>query len=209
MNSKTRAKTDHEDIKKEIKKTAIVKPTIRPKQKSFNGFTHGSARIKKEEESFSSLPSEIQGKNRRVHKNRKLNIFSHDQNSIRKFQHKVNKSDIQRDELEEEIENDIGQSNELVDKENNCVISLEDQRITQYVIPNPQVLTKPLLDVIDDLCSGASSNCDRKKLSQEKRRKSLSQERIIGIKQFFRYSKLWRDIKGLYNVKMHIINFLL
>ena len=198
MNSKTGAKTDHEDIKKEIKKTAIVKPTIRPKQKSFNGFTHGSARIKKEE-SFSSLPSEIQSKSRRVHKNRKLNIFSHDQNSIRKFQHKVNKSDIQRDELEEEI----GLINDSVDKENNCVVSLKDQRITQDVVPYPQVFTKPFLDVIDDLCSGASSNCDRKKLSQEKRRKSLSQERIIGIKQFFRYSKLWRDIKGLYNVKIH------
>ena len=76
MNSKTRSKTDNEDIKKEIKKTAIVKPTIRPKQKSFNGFTHGSARIKKEEESFSSLPSEIQGKNRRVHKNRKCYLVN-------------------------------------------------------------------------------------------------------------------------------------
>ena len=200
MNSKTRAKTDHEDIKKEIKKTAIVKPTIRPKQNSFNGFTHGSARIKKEE-SFSSLPSEIQSKSRRVHKNRKLNIFSHDKNSIRKFQHKVNKSEIQRDELE--LEEAIGLVNDLVDKENNCVVGLKDQAITQDVIPYPQVFTKPFLDVIDDLCSGASSNCDRKKLSQEKRRKSLSQERIIGIKQFFRYSKLWRDIKGLYNVKIH------
>ena len=29
------------------------------------------------------------------------------------------------------------------------------------------ILTKPLLDVIDDLCSGASTNCDRKKLNQE------------------------------------------
>ena len=95
MNSKTRAKTDPEDIRKEIKKTAIVKPTIRPKQNSFNGFTHGSARIKKEE-SFSSLPSEIQSKSRRVHKNRKLNIFSHDKNNIRKFQHKVNKSEIRQ-----------------------------------------------------------------------------------------------------------------
>lgn len=193
MNSKTKAKTDHEDIKKEIKKTAIVRPTIRPKQKSFNGFTHGSTRIKKEEESFSSLPNEIQSK--RGHKIRKLNIISHEQKCIRKFTNKTPKSDIQRDELEEEIENEVG-LHELVDKENNCV-SREDQRITKDVIPNPHVLTKPLLDVIDELCSGASSNCDRKKLSQEKRRKSLSQERIIGIKQFFRYSKVWRDIKGL------------
>ena len=42
-----------------------------------------------------------------------------------------------------------------------------------------------------------------KEMKLKKRRKSLSQERIIGIKQFFRYSKLWRDIKGLYNVKIH------
>ena len=197
MNSKERPKIDHEDIKKEIKKTAIVKPTIRPKQKSFNGFTHGSARIKNEE-SFSSLPSQIQSKIKRGHTNRKINIISHAQNSNTKPKYKSNNTYIQRDELEEEIENDIGLNELVLDKENNRV-SLEDLKLrrTQDVIPNPRVLTKPLLDVIDDLCSGANSNCDRKKLSQEKRRKSLSQERIIGIKQFFKYSKLWRDIKGL------------
>lgn len=197
MNSKERPKIDHEDIKKEIKKTAIVKPTIRPKQKSFNGFTHGSARIKNEE-SFSSLPNQIQSKIKRGNTSRKINIISHDQKCNTKSKYRINKSDIQKDELEEEIENDIGLEELVLDKENNRV-SLEDLKLrrTQDVIPNPRVLTKPLLDVIDDLCSGASSNCDRKKLSQEKRRKSLSQERIIGIKQFFKYSKLWRDIKGL------------
>ena len=197
MNSKERPKIDHEDIKKEIKKTAIVKPTIRPKQKSFNGFTHGSARIKNEE-SFSSLPNQIQSKIKRGNTSRKINIISHDQKCNTKSKYRINNSDIQKDELEEEIENDIGLEELVLDKENNRV-SLEDLKLrrTQDVIPNPRVLTKPLLDVIDDLCSGASSNCDRKKLSQEKRRKSLSQERIIGIKQFFKYSKLWRDIKGL------------
>ena len=197
MNSKERPKIDHEDIKKEIKKTAIVKPTIRPKQKSFNGFTHGSARIKNEE-SFSSLPNQIQSKIKRGNTSRKINIISHDQKCNTKSKYRINKSDIQKDELEEEIEKDIGLDELVLDKENNRV-SLEDLKLrrTQDVIPNPRVLTKPLLDVIDDLCSGASSNCDRKKLSQEKRRKSLSQERIIGIKQFFKYSKLWRDIKGL------------
>ena len=197
MNSKERPKIDHEDIKKEIKKTAIVKPTIRPKQKSFNGFTHGSARIKNEE-SFSSLPNQIQSKIKRGNTSRKINIISHDQKCNTKSKYRINKSDIQKDELEEEIENDICLDELVLDKENNRV-SLEDLKLrrTQDVIPNPRVLTKPLLDVIDDLCSGASSNCDRKKLSQEKRRKSLSQERIIGIKQFFKYSKLWRDIKGL------------
>ena len=200
MNSKIKAKTDHEDTnKKEIKRTAIVRPTIRPKQKSFNGITHGSTRIRKEEECFSSLPNEIQSK--RGNKNRKLNIISYEQKCNRKFTNKTPKSDIQRDELEEEIQNEVG-LHELVDKENNRV-SRGDQRETQEVIPDPLVLTKPLLDVIDELCSGASSNCDRKKLSQEKRRKSLSQERIIGIKQFFRYSKVWRDIKGLSNVIMY------
>ena len=197
MNSKERPKIDHEDIKKEIKKTAIVKPTIRPKQRSFNGFTHGSARIKNEE-SFSSLPNQIQSKIKRGNTSRKINIISHDQKCNTKSKYRINKSDIQKDELEEEIEKDIGLDELVLDKENNRV-SLEDLKLrrTQDVIPNPRVLTKPLLDVIDDLCSGASSNCDRKKLSQEKRRKSLSQERIIGIKQFFKYSKLWRDIKGL------------
>ncbi len=197
MNSKERPKIDHEDIKKEIKKTAIVKPTIRPKQKSFNGFTHGSARIKNEE-SFSSLPNQIQSKIKRGNTSRKINIISHDQKCNTKSKYRINKSDIQKDELEEEIEKDICLDELVLDKENNRV-SLEDLKLrrTQDVIPNPRVLTKPLLDVIDDLCSGASSNCDRKKLSQEKRRKSLSQERIIGIKQFFKYSKLWRDIKGL------------
>ena len=197
MNSKERPKIDHEDIIKEIKKTAIVKPTIRPKQKSFNGFTHGSARIKNEE-SFSSLPNQIQSKIKRGNTSRKINIISHDQKCNTKSKYRINKSDIQKDELEEEIEKDICLDELVLDKENNRV-SLEDLKLrrTQDVIPNPRVLTKPLLDVIDDLCSGASSNCDRKKLSQEKRRKSLSQERIIGIKQFFKYSKLWRDIKGL------------
>ena len=197
MNSKERPKIDHEDIIKEIKKTAIVKPTIRPKQRSFNGFTHGSARIKNEE-SFSSLPNQIQSKIKRGNTSRKINIISHDQKCNTKSKYRINKSDIQKDELEEEIEKDICLDELVLDKENNRV-SLEDLKLrrTQDVIPNPRVLTKPLLDVIDDLCSGASSNCDRKKLSQEKRRKSLSQERIIGIKQFFKYSKLWRDIKGL------------
>ena len=172
MNSKERPKIDHEDIKKEIKNTAIVKPTIRPKQKSFNGFTHGSARIKNEE-SFSSLPNQIQSKIKRGNTSRKINIISHDQKCNTKSKYRINKSDIQKDELEEEIENDICLDELVLDKENNRV-SLEDLKLrrTQDVIPNPRVLTKPLLDVIDDLCSGASSNCDRKKLSQEKRRKS-------------------------------------
>ena len=64
------------------------------------------------------------------------------------------------------------------------------------------VLTKPLLDYIDELCVGAPLNIDRTKFAKEHRRKSLSKERSIGIKQFFKYSSLFGDKKEheLHNV---------
>ena len=76
----------------------------------------------------------------------------------------------------------------------------------QKVRPKTIVLTKPFLDYIDELCSGADSNCDRKKLNQEQRRKSLSKDRVIGLKQFFQYSPLWRDRKHFLSHKQDLLS---
>ena len=191
MNTKSKYKSDDRETKMDSKKTAIVRPTIRPKQRSFNGIAHISPRIKKEE-LFSSLPNKISSQRGKEHceSKNKINIpFQHKKSK----KHKANKYCIQRDELDGEIGSD-NLLKDLVDIENNFVsLDINKDAVTNQT----HVLTKPLLDIIDDLCSGASTNCDRKKLSHDKRRKSLSQERIIGIKQFFRYSKLWKDIKGL------------
>ena len=165
------------------RKTAVVHPLGFPKQRSFQ---RGS------EENFSSLPSQRPSstKSKEEKPLRKSKSVQ-----ISKFKHKPNTTSPSVKVVPDDKEDIVtgSNNNENVDNENN--------QIGYTGGPTSQVkrviITKPLLDIIDDLCSGASSNCDRKKLSQEQRRKSLSKERTIGIQQFFRYSTIWGNKKEL------------
>ena len=166
------------------RKTAIVHPLGFPKQRS-TSFQRGA------EENFSSLPSQRtsfvkpkEGKPLRKSKSVQITSFKHNPNTTSPIVKVV------PDDKEDIVTG--SNNNENVDIENNQIGFTGSNSTVK-----PALFTKPLLDIIDDLCSGASSNCDRKKLNQEKRRKSLSKERTIGIQQFFKYSSIWGDIKEL------------
>ena len=166
------------------RKTAVVHPLGFPKQKSFaTSFQRGS------EENFSSLPTQRPSltKSKEVKPLRKSKSVQ-----ISNLKYKLNTTSpsvkVVPDDKEDIVTGSTNNNNENVDNENNHVGYTGVRRV---------IITKPLLDIIDDLCSGANSNCDRKKLSQEQRRKSLSKERTIGIQQFFKYSSIWGNKKEL------------
>ena len=114
---------------------------------------------------------------------------------------------ISRDEnfssLPPEIEASRGKTSKLRKTKSSYISKNKDIEVKERKKEEfkPVVLTKPLLDHIDELCRGAEVNCDRKVISQEQRRKSLSKERNIGIKQFFQYSPLWREVKNFLSHK--------
>lgn len=105
--------------------------------------------------------------------------------------------------LPPEIEANRGTTSKLRKTKSSYISSNKDNGVKEKSREElkPLVLTKPLLDHIDEICRGAEVNCDRKAISQEQRRKSLSKERNIGIKEFYQYSPLWREVKNFLSHK--------
>ena len=76
-----------------------------------------------------------------------------------------------------------------VDCENNLVLGDVSSRLEN-------VMSRPLLDVVDSLCGDCDTNPDRRKVHHiQQRRISLSSERKIDVKEFFSFSQVWGKVK--------------
>ena len=174
MNSSSNVQNSKSRCHTPVRKTAVVHPFGWSSQRSFSGTKQANDNTINEA-AFSSLPTIFVPKGKNQNENR-------------------GPCGILRDKIQ--------QKRSLIKETttSNRRVSSSWKQESEKVI----VLTKPFLDHIEDLCSGASykiKNCDRKKINHEQRRKSLSKERLIGIKQFYKYSTLWGQRKELFNVK--------